>query len=134
MDTLPSMTILFDGVCNLCNGSVQFILKRDKSGRFRFASLQSDAGQAILQKFGLPPSHLNSFILIENEKVYTRSLAALRVLEHLGGGWSLFYSLRIIPAFIRDGIYNWVSRNRYRWFGKQESCLLPKPEWKDRFL
>jgi predicted DCC family thiol-disulfide oxidoreductase YuxK len=126
--------ILFDGVCNLCNSSVQFILKRDRRGKFRFASLQGPAGQALLQRSGLPANHLDSFVLVENNKVYTRSSGALRVLWLLGGAWSLLYSLMIIPRPVRDGVYDWVARHRYRWFGKEESCWLPRPEWKSRFL
>ena len=130
----PPLLILFDGICNLCNSSVQFILKRDKTGRFFFASLQSPVGQAYLQKFGFPASELNSFILVEKDKAYTRSTAALRVLQQLGGGWKIFYALRILPAGLRDGVYNWIARHRYQWFGKRESCWLPTPELKKRFL
>ena len=126
--------ILFDGVCNLCNTSVQFILKRDRRSRFRFASLQGPAGQALLQRSGLPADHLDSFVLVENNNVYTRSSAALRVISRLGGGYTLFYVFWIIPRPIRDGIYDWVARHRYRWFGKEDSCWLPRPEWKERFL
>jgi predicted DCC family thiol-disulfide oxidoreductase YuxK len=131
---VPPLIILFDGVCNLCNSSVQFILRRDKAGKFLFASLQSPVGQQYLQKFGLPADELHSFILIENGKAYSRSSAALRVLRQLGGGWKLFYAFRILPAFIRDGVYNLIARHRYRWFGKRESCWLPTPELKSRFL
>jgi predicted DCC family thiol-disulfide oxidoreductase YuxK len=131
----PSIVVLFDGVCNLCNSSVQFILKRDKARRFRFASLQSPAGQALLQKSGLPADHLSSFVLIENDKVFTRSSGALRVSKLLGGGWQIFYyCLWIIPVTIRDKVYDWIARNRYRWFGKREVCWVPTPELKGRFL
>ena len=133
-DQSASLLVLFDGVCNLCNSSVQFILKRDKTGRFFFASLQSPAGQAYLQKFGLPASEFNSFILVEKDKAYTRSTAALRVLKQLGGGWKIFYALRVLPIGLRDGVYNWIARHRYQWFGKRESCWLPTPELKKRFL
>jgi predicted DCC family thiol-disulfide oxidoreductase YuxK len=126
--------IFFDGVCNLCNKSVQFVIKRDKKKRFRFASLQGNAGQEILQRFGLPPNDLNSFILLEDDKIYTRSTAALRMLKRLGGGWALLYAFIIIPKFIRDGIYNWVARNRYKWYGKKEECMIPTKETRERFL
>jgi predicted DCC family thiol-disulfide oxidoreductase YuxK len=109
-------------------------LKRDRRGKFRFASLQSPVGQSLLQRSGLPTDHLDSFVLLENNKVYTRSTGALRVLRLLGGAYSLLYILWIIPRPLRDGIYNWIAGNRYRWFGKEESCWLPKPEWKHRFL
>jgi len=126
--------VLFDGVCNLCSRSVQFILKKDKKNQFLFGSLQGQTGQEYLKKFNLPADNFNSFILVENDKLYTRSTAALRVLKHLGGGWSFWYALTIVPKFIRDAIYNWIAKNRYAWFGKKEECWLPKPELKAKFL
>lgn len=126
--------LLFDGVCNLCNSSVQFIIKRDKKNRFLFASLQGKKGQELLSKFNLPLNDLNSFVLIENEKAYTRSTGALRAFKKLSGGWKLWYALIIIPKFIRDAVYKWIAKNRYRWFGKKEECMIPTPELKERFL
>ena len=126
--------VLFDGVCNLCSNSVQFILKRDKKNQFLFGSLQSNYGQQMLAHYHLPATEFNSFMLIEGEKLYTRSSGALRMLKHLGGAWSLFYVFIIVPKFIRDAVYNWISRNRYKWFGKKNECWLPKPEWKEKFL
>ena len=126
--------ILFDGVCNLCNGSVQFILLRDPRGYFQFASLQSDFGQQKMLEFGLDPEKLDTIILIENNQVYTHSTAPLRIARKLSGLWPMLYAFSIIPKFIRDRIYAWIARNRYRWFGKQESCMLPQPEWRGRFL
>ena len=126
--------VLFDGVCNLCNSSVQFIIKRDKKKQFRFASLQGNYGQAFLKKYNLPADNFNSFILLEDDKIYTRSTGALRMLKHLGSGWRLFYGLIILPKFIRDGVYNWVARNRYKWFGKKDECMIPTPDLKARFL
>lgn len=125
--------ILFDGVCNLCNRSVQFIIKRDKEGRFRFASLQSATGQEILQEFNLPQNDFNSFILYEQGKVYTRSDAALRVSSQLKG-WKWTSMFRILPKFLRDAVYNLIARKRYKWFGKREECMVPTPELKSRFL
>ena len=125
--------ILFDGVCNLCSRSVQFIIKRDSLGHFKFASLQGEIGQSLLKKHGLN-NDLTSFILIENEKVYLKSSAALRVSSKLDGPWRLLAIFRIVPPFIRNILYTIVAKNRYKWFGKQESCMLPHPEWKDRFL
>lgn len=125
--------ILFDGVCNLCNSSVQFILKRDRKGQFGFASLQGEVGQKLIHKFGLNPD-INSFVLIENEKVYLESTAALKVCKGLTGGWKLFTAFLIIPRPIRDVVYKIIANNRYKWFGKKESCMLPLPEWKNRFL
>lgn len=126
--------ILFDGLCNLCNGTVQFVLPRDKKKQFFFGSLQGRAGQQYLQHFGLPQNQLNSFILLEGEKYYTRSAGVLRVLKHLGGGWRLLYAFIVIPRFIRDAIYKWVARNRYKWFGKREECPVPDAAVKERFL
>ena len=131
---LPSHPIIFfDGVCNLCNRSVQFVIKRDKEGIFRYASLQSASGQQILNEYSLPQDHFNSFILFDNGKIYTRSDAALRVSSQLKG-WKWTRVFRIVPRFVRDAVYNLIARNRYKWFGKREECMLPKPEWKERFL
>ncbi len=126
--------VLFDGVCNLCSGSVQFILKRDKKNQFLFGSLQGDYGQQVLQQYHLPTDNFNSFMLLEGDKLYTRSSGALRMLKHLGGGWGLLYGFMIVPKFIRDAVYNFVATNRYKWFGKKEACWLPRPEWKEKFL
>lgn len=125
--------ILFDGICNLCNSSVQFILKKDQSGKFKFASLQGEKGQNLLIKHGLN-TDINSFVLIENGKSYTKSSAALRVCKHLNGTCKIALVFFILPRFIRDYLYDIVAKNRYKWFGKQESCMLPLPEWKNRFL
>jgi len=126
--------ILFDGVCNLCSNSVQFILKRDKKNQFLFGSLQGKTGQEYLAKFNLPADSFNSFILVENDNLYTRSTAALRMLKHLGGAWQLMYAFVIVPKFIRDGVYNFIARNRYKWFGKKEECWVPTPALKAKFL
>ena len=126
--------LLFDGVCNLCNRSVQFVIRRDKKKKFRFAALQGVTGKQLLQRYNLPANDLNSFVLIENDKAYTRSAAALRVLRGLRGGWKLFYAFMILPKFLRDSVYNWISRNRYKWFGKKEECMVPTPDLKNRFL
>ncbi|HLK30518.1 MAG TPA: thiol-disulfide oxidoreductase DCC family protein [Puia sp.] len=126
--------VLFDGVCNLCSGSVQFILKRDKKNQFLFGSLQGKAGQAYLQKFNLPADEFNSFMLVEGDQLYTRSSGALRMMKYLGGGWKLLYAFIIVPKFIRDAVYNFIAKNRYKWFGKKEECWIPTPEWKTKFL
>jgi predicted DCC family thiol-disulfide oxidoreductase YuxK len=125
--------ILFDGVCNLCSGSVQFILKRDKEKKFLFASLQSIYGQNLLKQLNLPTDTFNSFILFENGKVFTRSTAALKMFSQLKSwGWvKIFW---IVPKFIRDAVYNLIAKNRYRWFGKKEECWVPTPDLKARFL
>jgi predicted DCC family thiol-disulfide oxidoreductase YuxK len=126
--------VLFDGVCNLCNGAVQFIIKRDKKKQFLFASLQGKSGNEFLKRFDLPDNVFNSFILIEGDKVYTRSTAALRVAKKLRGGWKLLYGLMIVPRFIRNVVYNVIAKNRYKWFGKKDECMVPAPELKERFL
>lgn len=126
--------ILFDGVCNLCNNSIQFIIKRDKKQRFLYASLQSDAAQSILLQFQLKNSDFDSIILIENGKVYQKSTAILKITKHLNSVWKLSYGLIIIPKFIRDFIYTIIAKNRYKWFGKREVCMIPTEELKMRFL
>ncbi|MDQ3289746.1 MAG: thiol-disulfide oxidoreductase DCC family protein [Bacteroidota bacterium] len=126
--------ILFDGVCNLCNGFVQFVIRYDQKKYFRFAALQSEAGHKVLQGVQYSNYAFDTVVLVENGKYYTRSTAALRILRHLSGGWPLAYAAIILPAFLRDFIYAGIAKNRYRWFGKQESCLLPTPELKLRFL
>jgi predicted DCC family thiol-disulfide oxidoreductase YuxK len=126
--------VFFDGVCNLCNRSVQFIIRRDKKNKFRFASLQGKAGQAFLRRSNLPASAYNSFILTEDDKVFTRSTATLRVARNLPGAWKLLYAFIIVPPFIRDAVYNWIARNRYKWFGKKDECMIPSPGMKERFL
>ena len=126
--------ILFDGVCNLCNSSVQFILLRDKKDRFRFASLQSDYGQSILKQYNLPTDKFNSLALVENSKIYQKSTGALRIARKLKGLWPMLYGFIIVPPFIRNLVYDIIAKNRYRWFGKKEECMLPRPEWKQKFL
>lgn len=126
--------ILFDGICNLCNGAVLFVIKHDPSGKFLFASLQSDAGQELLKKYNLPVDNFNSFILLQDEKVYSKSTGGLKVAQQIKGAWSWLYIFIIIPKFIRDGVYTWIANNRYKWFGKKDACMLPTPELKARFL
>lgn len=126
--------IFFDGVCNLCNSSVQFVIKRDRKKKFMFASLQGKKGQEVLKQFGLQANDLNSFILVDGDKAYTRSTGVLKVLKELGGGWKLLYGFIIVPPFIRDTVYKWIAKNRYKWYGKKEECMIPTPELKSRFL
>ena len=126
--------VLFDGVCNLCNSAVQFIIKRDKKKQFLFASLQGKTGQELLRKFKLPIDDLNSFILVEGDNFYSRSTGALRMLKKLGSAWKLLYGFIIVPKFIRDAVYDWIANNRYKWFGKKNECMIPTLELKARFL
>ncbi|MEM6319209.1 MAG: thiol-disulfide oxidoreductase DCC family protein [Bacteroidota bacterium] len=126
--------LLYDGVCNLCDGFVQFVLKRDKKPVFYFASLQSDIGQQLLEKHGVDARDLSTVVLIDGQKVYTHSDVALQIFEELGGVYRLLYPFKFLPKGFRNNIYNWVAANRYRFFGKKEVCMLPQPEWHSRFL
>lgn len=126
--------ILFDGVCNLCNASVQWVLRRDRRAVFRFAALQSEPGQQLLRQFGLDSGRFETVVLVAEGRVFVRSEAALEIARRLGGGWRLAGLLRVFPLFLRDAVYGWVARNRYRWFGKQEICWLPTPALRERFL
>ena len=126
--------ILFDGVCNFCNSTINFVIKRDKKNQLKFAPLQSKAGTHLSQQYGLPPNDLQSFVFIENGIVYKRSTAAFRVCKYLSGIWKLGYGLLIIPAFIRDAVYDIIARNRYKWFGVKEECMVPSVEIKAKFL
>ncbi len=134
LSDIRNPVVLFDGVCNLCSGAVQFIIKHDPKNQFRFASLQSRFGQAIMQQFGLPVNDLNSFILLENNKIYTKSTGALRVSKRLNRLWPALYALIIVPKFIRDAVYSYIAKHRYKWFGKKEACWIPTPALKARFL
>ena len=126
--------ILFDGVCNFCNNAVNFTIRRNKKANILFATLQSEAGKKLLREYDLPVGDMQSFIFIDKGKAYNRSTAALKVCRHLRGLWPLCYGFIIVPLFIRDGLYNWVAANRYKWFGKKETCMIPTPEIKARFL
>lgn len=129
----PRAIVLFDGVCNFCCASVQFIIARDPHGHFKFASQQSDTGRALLQKSGLPLT-METFVLIEDGTTYTRSAAGLKVAARLAFPWPLCGVGWLIPAFVRDAAYRWIAKNRYRWFGQKEACWIPSPEIRARFL
>ncbi|CAN5901554.1 thiol-disulfide oxidoreductase DCC family protein [soil metagenome] len=126
--------ILFDGVCNLCNHSIQYVIKHDPAAIFKFASLQGDAGQDLLKLYKLSPTNMNSFVLIQDNKAYTRSTAALFVAKKLKGITKLLYGFIIVPAFIRNAVYDLIAKNRYKWFGKKDSCMIPTQALKSRFL
>lgn len=126
--------ILFDGVCNFCNSSVQFVIKRDPKRYFRYAPLQSAYGQAELARYGLPVESFGSFVLVEDGKAYTRSTASLRVARKLSGAWPVLYAFIIVPAFLRNMVYEFVAQNRYRWFGKRAQCMIPNAEQRALFL
>ena len=126
--------LLFDGVCNLCNGFVRFILARDTKAKFRFAALQSAIGQQLLSEQHLSTTDMNTVVLIQNNKPYLKSKAALMVLKELGGVWKLCTLFLLLPRPIRDYLYDIVAKNRYRWFGKMDACVVPSKEKKGRFL
>ena len=126
--------ILFDGVCNLCNGSVQFIIRRDPGSRFHFAALQSDFGNSQLLRYGIPPGMLNSVILIQDGKAHQKSNAALEIAKQLSGLWPAMYIFKIIPRFIRDWVYDRIAKNRYKLFGRRDECMIPTPGLKGRFV
>ena len=126
--------ILFDGVCNLCNGAVQFVIRHDKEEKFLFAALQSSFGQQLLQRHQLPVKQFDSVILLQDEKVYTKSTAALKVARQLNGASKSLYIFIIVPKFIRDAVYAFIASHRYKWFGKTNECMIPTPQLKSRFL
>jgi len=128
--------ILFDGVCNLCNSSVQFVIKRDKKDIFRFAPLQSDIGKKMVDERGIDTSTVDSIILVEpNIAYYTKSSAAIEIANDLGGIWQILNVFTyILPVSVRDWIYDFIARNRYKWFGKKEHCMVPTPEMKAKFI
>lgn len=126
--------ILFDGVCNLCNSTVQKVIENDYKNQFKFASLQSEFGQEFLKKNDLSTEEFNSIILVDGERYFTKSDAALRIGRELKGIYKWSKLLFVFPKFIRDFVYDIISQNRYRWFGKQESCWLPTPDLQEKFL
>lgn len=126
--------ILFDGICNLCNSSVNFIIDRDKKNLFKFASLQSEAGQSLLKKHGLNSSEFDSIILITGGKYFGKSSAVLRIAKDLNLPWKFFQVFIIIPSPLRDFLYDFIAGNRYKWFGKKDSCRIPTPDLKSKFL
>jgi len=126
--------IIFDGVCNLCNGAIQFILKKDKDRQFHFAWLQSDFGKQQLSEQGLNSEFPETLILLRDQKVFQRSDAILEILRILPGIWRYIVIIRIFPKSVRDRLYNLVAKNRYRWFGRQQSCLMPTDDIRERFI
>ena len=126
--------ILFDGVCNFCNNTINFLIRQDKKGVFHFAPLQSDIGQSLLRQQGLHQQQFDSFVLVTNSKAYLKSSAALQLVQYLPWYWQWARVFWVVPRPIRDGIYNWIARNRYKWFGKKDACMIPTPEVRSRFL
>lgn len=131
---LPDHLLLFDGVCNLCNGWVRFVIRHDRTAKFRFAALQSDTGQALLAQHDLAMPELDTLVYFHKGTALVRSTAALGVARSLGAPWSLAYAFMLVPRPWRDALYDLVARNRFRWFGRRASCMVPTPELRSRFL
>lgn len=126
--------VVFDSACVLCSANARFILRNDQRGHFRLASMQGEAGAALYRRFGIDPADPETLILVEGDRVRRDSDAVLAIWSGLGWPWRAAAAARIVPAALRDPIYRWVARNRYRWFGRRETCWLPGPEAADRFL
>ena len=126
--------IFFDGVCNLCNTSIDFVIQRDKKNHFLVGALQEDISKQILSKFDVREDYLDSIVLLENGEIYYKSTAALKIARNLSGLWPVLYIFIVIPKFLRDPIYDWIGTNRYRWFGKKNTCRIASPEEKAKFL
>ena len=126
--------ILFDGVCNMCNGFVNFLIPRDKQNKFQFGSLQSDKVKELLKQYHYSTDDISTVILIENHQLYSQSTAVLKIARKMSGGWSLLYTFMIIPKPVRDFVYSLIARNRYTLFGKKDACMMPTPEWKAKFI
>jgi predicted DCC family thiol-disulfide oxidoreductase YuxK len=133
-ENISNPILLFDGVCNLCNGYVQFVLERDNSERLRFGSLQSEAAGELLKQNDLPTDYTDSLVLIEGSDYYTESSAVLRICTYLGGVYRLFSAFSVVPKFIRDAIYRFIAERRYEWFGKRKQCMVPPPGVQSRFI
>lgn len=131
---MQQSVVFFDGVCNLCNGAVQFIIRHDKRNTFKFAALQSDEGIKLLKEVGYQSVAPDTILLLHKGKLYSRSTAALKIARELNGLWPMLYASMVIPKFIRDAAYNLIARNRYKIWGKQDSCWIPTPELKAKFL
>jgi len=125
--------IFFDGVCNLCNASVQFVIAHDKKDQFSFSAIQGELAKEVLPNFKVDPGKLNTVLLLAEGKLYTKSSAALQIAKKLSGAWPLLYGFIIIPKFIRDWFYNIIAKNRYKWWGKEESCWVPTAGLKSKF-
>lgn len=130
---MAESVILFDGVCNLCTASVQFVIQRDPRARFAFAPLGSDVANELLRASGFHAIH-DTIILVEKDGIYDESTAALRIARRLSGAWPLMAMWLVVPKILRDAVYRLIARNRYRWFGRRKACMVPTPELRRRFL
>ncbi len=134
MSDKETVIILFDGVCNFCNDSVNFIIERDSQNRFKFAPLQSEIAESLLKKHSIDKAETDSIVLVEGERAFTHSTAALKIARNLDGPWSVFYGFVVVPKFVRDFFYRVFAKYRYRLFGKKDQCMMPTPEIRERFL
>lgn len=134
VDTTHKTILLFDGYCNMCNSSVQFVLRHEKNSHLLFTSLQSEAGTELLKQYNIDPSKTDSFVLIENNKAYIKSSAALRTTKYLKGLYPILFGFIIVPPFIRNFVYDFIAKNRYKWYGKLDSCMMPDENLAKRFL
>jgi predicted DCC family thiol-disulfide oxidoreductase YuxK len=134
MDTYGHPVVLFDGVCNYCNNVINFIIRQDRKKRLRFAPLQSSAGQELLASHALPRGDFESFVFVYKDRAYQKSTAALQLASLLPWYWQWLQVLRIVPPFLRNLVYDLVARNRYKWFGRKETCMVPGPDIRSRFL
>jgi len=126
--------VFFDGVCNLCNASIDFIIKRDRKNQFLVGALQEDYSKSILSRYKIKEDYLDSVVLLENGEIFYKSTAALKITRKLSGLWPVLYTLIILPTWIRDPVYDFIGKNRYRWFGKKNTCRIASPEEKAKFL
>lgn len=126
--------ILFDGVCNLCNNAINFVIQRDPKNSFLYAPLQSKNGEQLIKKYNIDTSKVDSIILIKNNRTYLKSTAALIISQELSGLWPAMVVFLIVPNFIRNWVYDYIAKNRYKWFGKKDACMIPTPELKGKFL
>jgi len=126
--------VYFDGICNFCNGVINFIMRNDRNDYFRYTPLQSESGQKFLREHQFPTQRLDTFYLAENGKIYSHSAAVLRIVKHLGWKYSWMHGFIIVPAFFRDFFYEVISKNRYRWFGRKDQCMIPTSEERSKFL
>ena len=134
IDIREHKVILFDGVCNLCNSTVQRVIKNDKNDVFRFTALQSAVGMVMVTELGIDTAETDSIILIEGDSYSVKSTAALKIAKELSSGYPLLYGFIIIPTAVRNWVYDFIAKNRYKWYGKQDSCMIPTPEMKKKFL
>lgn len=126
--------VFFDGVCNLCNSSIDFIIRNDANNRFLVGALQDELSKQILSEYDVDPNYLDSLVLLEDNQIFYKSTAALKIAKNLSGITPLLYPFIVLPKFLRDPVYDWIARNRYKWFGKKSTCRLPTPEEKSKFL